>query len=170
LTWAIDRENATRLSKSELLGMKWSDIDFERSETNVRRAVVYGVVGHCRSKASQKPVALDPVLAETLRNWRLNTPYNKPDDWGFASTKLNRKKPLTPGMLRKWHLKPAAKEAEVPGKIGWHTFRRTLASLFTADGVDVKTVQESLRHQPARSRWICTRKRPLPTNGLRNGD
>jgi hypothetical protein len=41
-------------------------------------------------------------------------------------------KPLTPGMLRKWHLKPAAKKAEVSGNIGWHTFRRTLASLFIA--------------------------------------
>ncbi len=68
----------------------------------------------------------------------------------FASTKLNGTKPLTPGMLRKWHLKPAAKKAEVPGKIGWHTFRRTLASLFIADGVDVKAVQESLRHSTSK--------------------
>ncbi len=65
---------------SELLGLKWSDIDFERSEINVSRTVVHGVVGKCKSKASKKPVALDPVLAETLRHWRLNTPYNKPDD------------------------------------------------------------------------------------------
>jgi integrase len=61
------------------------------------------------------------------------------DDWVFASAKLNGTKPLNPGMLRKWHLKPAARKAGIPGKIGWHTFRRTLASLFIADGVDVKT-------------------------------
>ena len=141
----------TGLRISELLGLKWSDIDFERSEINVRRAIVYGVVGDCKSKASKKPVALDPVLAETLRHWRLKTPYNKPDDWVFASTKLNGTKPLNPGMTRKWHLKPAAKKAGVAGNIGWHTFRRTLATLFIADGVDVKTVQEALRHSTSKT-------------------
>ena len=140
----------TGLRISELLGLKWDDIDFERSEINVRRAIVYGVVGHCKSKASKKPVALDPILAATLRDWRFNTPYNKPHDWVFASTKLKGIKPLTPGMLRKWHLKPAAEKAGVSGKVGWHTFRRTLASLFIADGVDIKTVQESLRHSTSK--------------------
>ena len=41
-------------------------------------------------------------------------------------------------------------ESGVQGKIGWHTFRRTLASLFIVDGVDVKTVQESLRHSTSK--------------------
>jgi len=49
-------------------------------------------------------------------------------------------------MLRRWHLIPAAKKAGITGKVGWHTFRRTLASLYIAEGVDIKTVQESLRH------------------------
>lgn len=159
----------TGLRISELLGLKWSDIDFERSEMNVRRAVVYGIVGHCKSKASKKPVALAPVLAETLRNWRLDTPYNKPDDWVFASTKLNGTKPLTPGMLRKWHLKPAAKEAGVPGKIGWHTFRRTLACLLPTAWTS-RPSKSRFDIQPARSRWIYMRKRLPPTNWLRNGN
>ena len=30
--------------------------------------------------------------------------------------------------------------------IGWHTFRRTYATLLKANGEDVKTVQELLRH------------------------
>ena len=140
----------TGLRISELLGLKWSDIDFERSEVNVRRAIVYGVVGNCKSKASKRPVALDPVLADTLRHWRLKTPYNKPEDWVFASTRLSGRKPLNPGMIRKRHLQPAARKAGVIGNIGWHTFRRTLATLFIADGVDVKTVQESLRHSTSR--------------------
>lgn len=140
----------TGLRISELLALKWTDIDFARSEINVRRAIVYGVVGGCKSKASKKPVALDPTLADALQHWRLRTPYFKPDDWVFASAKLNGTKPLNPGMLRRWHLKPAAKKAGVSGKIGWHTFRRTLASLFIAEGVDVKTVQESLRHSTSK--------------------
>lgn len=141
----------TGLRISELLGLKWGDIDFERSEIDVRRAVVYGIVGDCKSKVSKRPVALGPVLAAVLGQRRPMTAYNKPQDWVFVSTKLHGTKPLNPGMLRIRHLNPAAKQASVPGKIGWHTFRRTLASLFIADGVDVKTFQESLRHSTSKT-------------------
>jgi integrase len=38
------------------------------------------------------------------------------------------------------------KAAGIQGRIGWHTFRRTYATLLKANGEDVKTVQELLRH------------------------
>jgi site-specific recombinase XerD len=38
------------------------------------------------------------------------------------------------------------KAAEIQGRIGWHTFRRMYATLLKANGEDVKTVQELLRH------------------------
>ena len=72
---------ATGLRVSELLALKWEDIDFKKLEINVRRAVVYGVVGRCKSKASKKPVALDPFLAEVLWKWRLTAAYNQAGDW-----------------------------------------------------------------------------------------
>jgi integrase len=137
---------ATGLRISELLALKWADINFEALEINVHRAIVYGVIGRCKSKASKKPVPLDPFLAEVLWKWRLTTPYNQSDDWVFASPKMNGRKPYLPGMLIRWHLRPAAERAGVEGRIGWHTFRRTVATLLVANGEDVKTVQESLRH------------------------
>ena len=137
---------STGLRISELLALKWGDIDFEALEINVRRAIVYGVVGHCKSKASKKPVPLDPFLAEVLWKWRLTTPFNRMEDWVFASPRNNGQKPYLPGMLIRWHLRPAAKRAGVEGNIGWHTFRRTVATLLVANGEDVKVVQESLRH------------------------
>jgi integrase len=51
-----------------------------------------------------------------------------------------------PGTLNRWHLQPAVKAAGIEGRIGWHTFRRTYATLLKANGEDVKTVQELLRH------------------------
>ncbi len=32
------------------------------------------------------------------------------------------------------------------GKVGWHTFRHSLATILKSHGEDVKTVQELLRH------------------------
>jgi hypothetical protein len=70
--------------------LKRADIDFQPSKVDARCAVVYGVVGDCKSKASTRPVALDPVLVDGLLHWRLKTPYNKPDGWVFADASLFR--------------------------------------------------------------------------------
>lgn len=137
---------STGLRVSELLALKWMDIDFEAQQIRVSRAIVYGVVGKCKSKVSKKAVPLDPVLAEILWDWRLKTPYNQAEDWVFASPRLKGQKPYTPGMLIKWHLRPAAKKAKVQGRVGWHTFRRTVATLLVEHGNDIKVVQELLRH------------------------
>jgi integrase len=49
-------------------------------------------------------------------------------------------------MLRKRHLQPLAAKLGINKRIGWHTFRRTYASLLKANGEDVKVVQELMRH------------------------
>jgi len=44
------------------------------------------------------------------------------------------------------HLKPALEAEEIPGKVGWHTLRHTFGTLMKANGEDIKTIQELLRH------------------------
>ena len=64
----------------------------------------------------------------------------------FASPAKSGKQPYWPGTLYRAHLAPAAKAAGIPGKIGWHTFRHTYATLLKGNGEDVKVVQELMRH------------------------
>ena len=47
---------STGLRQSELFAVKWGDIDFDQKTMNVTRSIVYGVVGPCKTEASQKPV------------------------------------------------------------------------------------------------------------------
>ena len=75
----------TGLRRSELLGLKWCDVDFERLEIHVVRAIVHQVVGRCKTEASKRPLPLDPTVAEELWSWKQSTPYNQPGDWVFAS-------------------------------------------------------------------------------------
>lgn len=72
--------------------------------------------------------------------------YNQPDDWVFASTRKRGKQPYSPDSLLKWCICPATAQAKITKHIGWHTFRRTFSSLLKANGEDLKTVQELLRH------------------------
>jgi len=51
----------------------------------------------------------------------------------------------------KRHLQPAARRAGVDKQIGWHTFRRSFASLLAAKKENVKIVQELLRHANSRT-------------------
>jgi integrase len=56
---------STGLRQSELFGLKWRDVDFQRWELSVVRSIVFGVDGHCKTESSQKP---DSLLGEALLN------------------------------------------------------------------------------------------------------
>ena len=57
---------STGLRQSELFALKWGDIDFSQGTMNVTRSIAYGIVGRCKTEASQKPVPVHPILAEAL--------------------------------------------------------------------------------------------------------
>jgi integrase len=56
------------------------------------------------------------------------------------------KRPYWPDAVLKRHVRPAAERAGITKTIGWHSFRRTLATLLQSSGTSVKTTQDLLRH------------------------
>ncbi len=148
-----DRERAlgivcatTGLRISEVLGLKWEDIDFEDMSMNVLRSYADGAIGPCKSEVSQQPVPLDVIAVEGLLEWRSICAYSADSDWAFASHTLFGKRPMWPDSLRTKFLQPAAKKAGITKRIGWHTFRHTYSTLLKDNGEDVKVVQELMRH------------------------
>jgi site-specific recombinase XerD len=67
-------------------------------------------------------------------------------DFLFASERLNGKKPMTPDMVLKKIIQPALIRAGVNKRIGWHSFRHSLATNLRCQGADVKVSQELMRH------------------------
>ncbi len=141
---------ATGLRVSELLALRWGDVDFENLELSVTRSIWHQVVGDCKTEASAKPVPLDSYMAEDLFRWRRQSPYPMNHDWVFASPTTKGKQPYWPDNLMKRHIKPVARSAGINKNIGWHTFRHSFGTLLKANGEDVKTVQELLRHANSR--------------------
>jgi len=141
---------ATGLRVSELLALRWSDVDFENLELNVTRSIWHQIVGNCKTEASAKPVPLDSYMAEDLLRWRRQSPYPMDEDYVFASPTMKGKQPYWPDNLMKRYIKPVAHKAGINKNIGWHTFRHSFGTLLKANGEDVKTVQELLRHANSR--------------------
>ena len=143
---------ATALRVSEILGLMWTDLDFEDQVINVRRAYVWGKFKGPKSKASKAPVPMHPLLAGFLSAWRERTPYAKDNDFVFPSFRLKGKKPLSASIMVQKYLRPAAVKAGVIGKddhvrFGFHNFRHSLASTLVKLKCDPKTVQSILRHE-----------------------
>jgi integrase len=136
----------TGLRRSELLGLKWADIDFEVLEINVTRSVFRQVVGACKTEASKHPLPMDPWIAEELFTWRRQSDFPHPEDWVFASSSMQGKQPWWPDAILQNYIQRAAKRVGITKRIGFHTFRHTYSTLLKANGEDVKTVQELLRH------------------------
>ena len=69
-----------------------------------------------------------------------------PDDWVYASTKMNGTQPYWPNSIFRVYIKPAAKKIGLTKRIGWHTFRHTFGTILNANGENPKVIQELLRH------------------------
>src|SRR5262249_53537974 len=62
---------ATGMRISELLGLKWGDIDWEAKIIRINRTWVYGQEGEGKSEESRQPVAVGDRMARLLREWHL---------------------------------------------------------------------------------------------------
>ena len=146
---------ATGLRISEALGLKWSDIDFVNGKITVQRRWCDGHILNTNSLASAAAVPMQPLLAEFLKDWKDETSYGGPDDWGFPSERLHGKQPRTANMLVEDYLRPAALKAGVPipegHRFGFHNLRHGLSTLLIAAQTDPRTVKDLLRHSDIRT-------------------
>jgi integrase len=142
---------STGLRRSELVALTWRDVDLLLMQVNVLRSCVRGRFGDTKTEASRKPVPLHTSVIECLDIWRKESLYNSEDDFLFPSVRNEGRTPVTPDMILKKIIRPALVRAKITGKrIGWHSFRHSLATNLRAAGADLKTAQELLRHANSR--------------------
>jgi len=65
----------TGMRASELRGLRWADVNFDKNEINVRqRADRYLKIGPPKSKSGARAIPMPPLVANTLREWKLACP------------------------------------------------------------------------------------------------
>ncbi|RWX63318.1 site-specific integrase [Mesorhizobium sp. M4B.F.Ca.ET.089.01.1.1] len=70
----------TGMRASELRGLAWADVDFEKAQIHVRRrADRHHVIGMPKSDAGQRTIPVPPMVINTLKEWRLACPKGEHD-------------------------------------------------------------------------------------------
>jgi site-specific recombinase XerD len=89
-------------------------------------------------------------LASVLLDWRGKCPYNQDSDFVFGSPQMQGTQPYWPDSMLRKVIRPAAVRAGITKHLGWHSFRRSLATLLQANGASVKSTQDMMRHASSR--------------------
>jgi integrase len=145
---------------SEIFGLQWQDLDLYPTEpkagsagtssqngtVSFRRGFVQGRITPLKTEASRTNLPLPDELLDLLREWHSISPFNKPDDWIFASPYTKGQRPFWPSQLLKKHIKPVALAAGLPS-IGWHSFRHTVSAWGKEAGLKLEDVKTLLRHE-----------------------
>jgi integrase len=65
----------TGMRASELRGLTWDDVDFERNVVHVRqRANLWGEIGAPKSAAGEREIPMAPMVVNALKEWKLACP------------------------------------------------------------------------------------------------
>ncbi|MBS1799564.1 MAG: site-specific integrase [Acidobacteria bacterium] len=135
------------MRRGEIFGLQWKDVDLERAVLHVRRSFVDGVEGLPKTESSRRPLPLPPPAVEALSTWKKQSKYTDPGHWVFASEISFGKQPLWPGTLWRRNVVPAIERAGITKpKLGWHTLRRSYASLLLSMGISLRVSMELMRH------------------------
>ncbi len=141
---------ATGLRRSEIRGLKWQDLDLLNHWLTPTQGSVRKLVTSLKTKASGETIPIPEALTAAFLIWREQTPYVADGDWVFASPATSGRSPLWFDSALERQLRPAAKRAGITKHIGWHTFRRSLATVLTSKKEAVKTTQMLMRHADPR--------------------
>ena len=115
----------TGARQGELLGLKWSDVDWENRQIHIQRTFNKGRFFPTKDQEPQiAKLTLGPTVLTELKKWKLACPQNEldlvfPNEAG---------EPINYSNMVRRHFLPALKAAELP-RIRFHDLRHTYASL-----------------------------------------
>jgi integrase len=137
------------LRVSEVLGLKWKDVDWLEKTINIERGVVKQIVDEVKSAYSARKMIIADDLLEVLKQWKQNTQFSSPEDWIFASPVKLGHQPLSYTHI--WEsLSAAAMKAGI-GHISSHSFRHTHRTWLDSVGTPVGVQQKLMRHADIRT-------------------
>jgi len=142
----------TGMRRNEVLGLKWSDIDFAKKRLHLNRGLV--AVGYevhqtrGKTKTARRAIELDDTTVAVLEGWRAYQAaefaavgIDPIDEWVFTD---GDGEPIHPHAVYE-AFRRIVHNAGIPA-MRFHDLRHTHGSLLIREGVPVKVVSERLGH------------------------
>ncbi|UCC85999.1 MAG: site-specific integrase [Anaerolineales bacterium] len=139
---------STGLRQGELLGLMWTDVNWDTGKLAVQRQAYKGKLVELKSASSRRAVVLGPTALDKLRERQAHQEQERA--WGSSWIERGliftsrTGKPIAPSSVCKVFASKI-EEAGLPA-IRFHDLRHTAATLMLQGGVHPKVVQEMLGH------------------------
>lgn len=148
----------TGLRQSELLGLRWRDVDWNAQRIRVRNAFVRGEHSSegKSDRSTSRSVPMATRLARELDHWSRRTLFNADGDLVFAHPETGN--PLDRSKVTR-RFQAACREADVR-VIKFHDLRHTFATRLAASGEALRSIQEYLGHADAKTTQIYAHYAP----------
>lgn len=131
----------TGMRQGEILGLKWSDVDFNNKQIHVKRTFNHSRFFEPKTKQSVRKIDLAPLLVKELALWKLKN-SSQDEELVFQSETGT---PICCFNMVRRHFIPALKIAKIP-HIKFHALRHTYASLLIDQKENIKYIQNQLGH------------------------
>ena len=140
----------TGARRSQLLALRWGDVDAERSAVAFTRALVEGPDGpELRPTKTRRPyrVALDAKTLAVLIEYKAGSAANVPADSFVFSSSADGSQPWRPNFVTKRFI--AARRRAGLSQFRLHDLRHFMATQMLAAGVPIAIVSQRLSHARA---------------------
>ena len=131
----------TGLRRGELMGLKWSKINWITNQINVDASFHKGMLTTPKTKHSVRKVKMCQELAKVLKEWKLKCPKgdkdlvfpNESGNFQDADNMVKRK------------FEPIIRKAGID-KVTWKSLRHTFVSILISQNVNPKYIQKQVGH------------------------
>jgi integrase len=148
----------TGIRQSELLGLRWRDVDWSAQRIRVRNAYTRGEHSSKGKSdlSTRRSVPMADRVVAALDGWSQRSAYTAQTELVFAHPQTGN--PLDRSKVTK-RFKEACAEAKVT-EITFHELRHTFATTMAANGVPLRKIQEWLGHADSKTTQIYTHYAP----------
>ena len=148
----------TGLRQSELLGLRWRDVDWSAQRIRVRNTFVRGEhsTDGKSDLSTRRSVPMASRLARELDGWSRRTDYRGDDDLVFAHPQTGN--PIDRTKVTKRF--QAACVAAGVRTVTFHDLRHTFATRLAAHGEPLRAIQEFLGHADSKTTQIYAHYAP----------
>jgi integrase len=137
------------LRVSELLALRWKDVDWMGSKLNVEHGIVMQHLDSVKTEGSCRVITLEPELIQLLQTWKQQSEFREAEDWIFASPVKLGRLPVSYTAYKE-ALQNASTSIGI-GRIGTHSLRHTYRSWLGAEGTDLTVQKQLMRHSDVRT-------------------